>query len=271
LILNTTRALWRPLRLDFQGVVPSTIGHNIAFMRLDDSRSNRHAHADLGSGLSLRAAATAKKSWLRLHRHFDSGTGHRRHDGDFQRCKSPHASRIMMIWYAAADGTRIPQTFHTYRELAERNRSFDAIAVMKPWQPTFTGADQPERFDGQRVSDSYFRLLGVAPALGRDFQAADDILHGPKVVIVSNGVWRRRFGADNAIMGRDIKLDDDHYTVIGIMPAGFDNVLAPSAEFWSPLQYDKGNMVSQQTREWGHHLRMVGAAKDRRQYAPGAE
>lgn len=179
----------------------------------------------------------------------------------FEPLPYPHASRIMMIWYAAEDGSRIPQTFHTYRELAERNRSFDTIAVMKPWQPTFTGADQPERVDGQRVSGSYFRLLGVAPALGRDFQAADDILHGPKVVIVSNGVWRRRFGADNTIIGRDIKLDDDPYTVIGIMPAGFDNVLAPSAEFWSPLQYDNGNIVSQQTREWGHHLRMVGRLK----------
>ena len=176
----------------------------------------------------------------------------------FEPLPYPHASRIMMIWYAAEDGSRIPQTFHTYRELAERNRSFAAIAVMKPWQPTFTGADQPERFDGQRVSDSYFRVLGVAPALGRDFQAADDILHGPKVVIVSDGLWRRRFGADSTIIGRDIKLDDDPYTVIGIMPAGFDNVLAPSAEFWSPLQYDNGNIVSQQTREWGHHLRMVG-------------
>ena len=179
----------------------------------------------------------------------------------FEPLPYPHASRIMMIWYAAADGSRIPQTFHTYRELAERNRSFDTIAVMKPWQPTFTGADQPERVDGQRVSGSYFRLLGVAPALGRDFQAADDILHGPKVVIVSNGVWRRRFGADNTIIGRDIKLDDDPYTVIGIMPAGFDNVLAPSAEFLSPLQYDYGNIVSQQTRECGHHLRMVGRLK----------
>src|SRR6202034_1254241 len=86
--LNTVDALWRPLRLDFQGVAPSSIGDNIAFMRLDDSLSKRQANADLGSGLSLRAAATAKKSGLRLHGHFDSGTGHRRHDGDFQRCKS---------------------------------------------------------------------------------------------------------------------------------------------------------------------------------------
>jgi predicted permease len=168
------------------------------------------------------------------------------------------AKRLMMIWCAASDGSRIPQTFHTYRELAERNRAFETIAVMKPWQPTLTGSTQPERLEGQKVSASYFRALGVAPALGRDFQASDDILNGPRVVILGNEMWRGHFGADSAIIGREIKLDDDNYTVIGVMPAGFDNVLASSAEFWSPLQYDNGNIVSQQTREWGHHLRMIG-------------
>lgn len=179
----------------------------------------------------------------------------------FEPLPYPHASRIMMIWYAGADGSRIPQTFHTYRELAERNRSFETIAVMKPWQPTLTGADHPERFEGQKVSASYFRTLGAVPALGRDFQAADDVLHGPKVIILSNGAWREHFGADSTIIGGDIKLDDDNYTVIAVMPAGFDNVLAPAAEFWSPLHYDPGNIVSQQTREWGHHLRMVGRVR----------
>jgi predicted permease len=176
----------------------------------------------------------------------------------FKALPYPHASRIVMLWYAAQDGSRIPQTFHTYRELAERNRSFDTIAVMKPWQPTLTGADQPERFEGQKVSASYFRTLGVTPSLGRDFKGADDILHGPKLAILSNGLWRGRFGGDSTIIGREIKLDDDNYTVVGVMPAAFDNVLAPSAKLWSPLQYDTGNIVSLQTREWGHHLRMVG-------------
>jgi putative ABC transport system permease protein len=176
----------------------------------------------------------------------------------FEPLPYPHARRIMMIWYAGDDGSRIPQTFHTYRELAERNRTFEAIDVIKPWQPTLTGAAQPERLDGQKVSAGYFRTLGVAPALGRDFQASDDVLYGPKVVMLSHGAWRGQFGADSAIIGRDIKLDDDNYTVIGVMPAGFDNVLSPSAELWSPLQYETGNIVSQQTREWGHHLRMVG-------------
>jgi len=128
---------------------------------------------------------------------------------------------------------------------------------MNPWQPTLTGAVQPERLDGQLVSASYFRTLGVAPAMGRDFQASDDVLRGPRVVILSHAAWRTHFGGDTAILGRNIKLDDDNYTVIGVTPAGFDNVLAPSSQFWAPLQYDTGNMTSQQTREWGHHLRMV--------------
>ncbi|MGA7078719.1 MAG: ABC transporter permease [Terriglobales bacterium] len=176
----------------------------------------------------------------------------------FEPLPYPHASRIMMIWYAADDGSRIPQTFHTYRELAERSRSFDAIAVMKPWQPTLTGADRPERIDGQQVSGSYFRSLGVAPALGRDLQDSDDVLHGPKVAIISNGFWRRRFGGDPTIIGRQVALDDDSYTVIGVLPRAFDNVLAPTAEVWSPLQYDAGNIASTETREWGHHLQMLG-------------
>jgi putative ABC transport system permease protein len=169
-----------------------------------------------------------------------------------------HPGRIAMIWYVGDDGSRVPQAFHTYRELAERSHSFDAIAVMKPWQPTVTGADQPERLDGQQVTANYFRVLGVLPMLGRDFQSSDDALHGPRVVILSNGLWRRHFGGDRTIVGQQVKLDDNSYTVIGVMPLGFDNVLAPSAQVWSPLQYDPGNIAALQTREWGHHLRMVG-------------
>ena len=176
----------------------------------------------------------------------------------FEPLPYPQARRIVMLWYAGDDGSRIPQTFHTFRELEERSRSLDTIAVMKPWQPTLTGADQPERFDGQRISANYFRTLGVSPAWGRDFQASDDVYHGPKIVILSNGLWQRHFGGDSSIIGRQVKLDDDSYTVIGVMPRAFDNVLSPSAEVWSPLQYDKGNISSAQTKEWGHHLRMVG-------------
>ena len=165
----------------------------------------------------------------------------------------PHADRITMIWDHLADGSRAEITFGTYRELAERARSFDGLAVMKAWQPTMTGSTEPERVDGQSVSAGYFRVLGVPPALGRAFRPAEDQAGGPKVVVLGDALWRRRFAADRAILGRAILLDGDPYAVIGVMPRGFNNVLGPSAEVWTPLQYDMA-----QGSAWGHHLRMVG-------------
>src|SRR5262245_7528269 len=151
------------------------------------------------------------------------------------------------------DGSRNDGTFGMYRQLVERSRSFESIAVFAAWQPTMTGAAQPERFEGQRVSASYFRVLGVPPVLGRDFEAADDRMNAARVVILSDALWRRRFDGNPAIVGRPITLDETSVTVIGVMPAGFENVLAPAAGIWAPLQYDMS-----QGRAWGHHLRTVG-------------
>ncbi len=152
----------------------------------------------------------------------------------FQSLPYPDAGQIMMISDVRGDGSRLDVTFHTYREVLERSRSFEAMAVTKPWRPTLTSTTQPERLDGQRVSAMYFRTLGISPALGRDFDLSDDIV------------------------GRQVTLEGNLYTVIGVLPSAFENVLAPLAELWSPLQYDTRNITSLQTREWGHHLRMVG-------------
>src|SRR5579864_268418 len=175
----------------------------------------------------------------------------------FESLPYPQSGRIMMIW-DTFNGKRSALAFHSFREVAGRSRSFEALAVMKPWQPTITGAAQPERLDGQSVSTDYFRSLGLAPVLGRDFQPSDDRFNGPKVVILSDALWRRRFGGESTIVGRQVTLDDNLYTVLGVMPRAFENVLAPAAELWSPLQYDPQHATSFDTREWGHHLRMVG-------------
>jgi len=174
----------------------------------------------------------------------------------FEPLPYPHAERITMIWDFAGDGSRLYPTFGTYRELVERSHSFDAIAVIKPWQPTMTGASEPERLDGQRVSASYFQVLGVRPVLGRDFNPSDDQFNGPKVAIISDGLWRRRFGGDTKAVGQQIMLDANPHTIIGVMPSAFENLLATSAQLWTPLQYDKS--LPSEGREWGHHLRMVG-------------
>jgi putative ABC transport system permease protein len=175
----------------------------------------------------------------------------------FQSLPYPHPARIAAIWEVNSEGARSRVAFHTFQEIVARSRSFDSIAVTKPWQPTLIGTTQPEQFDGQFVSANYFRVLGVSPVIGRDFSASDDQFHGPKVVIVSGQFWKQRFNGDPAMVGRQIILDDDSYTVIGIMPAAFEDVLAPAAQFWRPLQYNPNDIANLQTREWGNHLRMV--------------
>jgi putative ABC transport system permease protein len=80
------------------------------------------------------------------------------------------------------------------------------------------------------------------------------------VVILSDGLWRRRFGGDRDVIGRQLTIDDNSYTVIGVAPGGFENALAPSSEIWAPLQYDP--LLPPEGREWGHHLRMVGCLRE---------
>jgi putative ABC transport system permease protein len=180
----------------------------------------------------------------------------------FEPLPYPDAGRVLMISDRDEGGGRQDVTFGTYAELAARSRSFSALAVVKPWQPTLIGRAEPERLDGQRVSAGYFQALGIPPHLGRDFDAADDRPHGQNVVIISDALWRR----DTTILGRQLTLDGNRFTVIGVMPAGFDNVLQPSAQLWSLLQYqssapflrDAGN---HDTREWGHHLTMIGRVR----------
>jgi len=174
----------------------------------------------------------------------------------FKALPYPDPGRITNIWERLDDGAQQFVAFATFQGVQERSRSFDALAAMKPWQPTMVGKTQPERFEGQRVSAGYFSVLGIAPIIGRNFEPADDLHKGPRVVILSDALWRRRFASDLAIIGRQITLDGDLYTVIGIMPSGFENVLASSAQIWAPLQYDPS--LPPDSREWGHHLRMIG-------------
>jgi putative ABC transport system permease protein len=174
----------------------------------------------------------------------------------FESLPYPDAGRLMMVW-ESRDGvnTSFP-SFGTYHGIAERTQSFEVLAAMKPWQPTMTTAAEPERIEGQRVTSGFFRTLGVAPALGRDFLGSEDIYLGPNVIILSHSVWQRRFASDSAVIGREVKLDGTLFTVIGVMPEGFENVLSPEAEIWAPLQYN--STLPPNSREWGHHLRVVG-------------
>ena len=175
----------------------------------------------------------------------------------FEPLPYPHSDRIMMIW-PTYKGARFEAAFGTYLELQQRSRSFDSMAIFEPWQPALTADTQPARLEGQSVSASFFRVLGVTPSLGRDFRASEDTFHGPKVVILSDQLWRQQFHGDSAILGRQIKLSDSNYTVIGVMPPGFHDVLSPSAELWTTEQYDTSQIATKfNTWEWGDHLRIM--------------
>jgi putative ABC transport system permease protein len=173
----------------------------------------------------------------------------------FESLPYPDPEQIATIADVGQERSPVDVTFGTYRELLVRSRDFTAMAAWKPWQPTLMSNADPERLAGQRVSASYFRLLGVHPLLGRSFEPADDRPDIPPVVVVSHGLWRRRFAADPGIVGRTIRLDDASVTVVGVMPGGFENVLAPAAEVWAPLQY--ATVFGPESREWGHHLKVV--------------
>jgi putative ABC transport system permease protein len=173
-----------------------------------------------------------------------------------QQLPLPDAHRVHAVWDRARDGSRIEMAFGSIVELQERGRSIDAVSASRTWQPTLSGSLEPERLDGLGVSADYFRVLGVAPAIGRSFTEAEDRPRAAPVVLLSDGLWRRRFASDPGVIGRHVTLDGNAYEVIGVMPAVLGHRLLPAADVWRALQYDR-SLPSLQGREWGHHLRMA--------------
>ncbi|HUO52443.1 MAG TPA: ADOP family duplicated permease [Gemmatimonadaceae bacterium] len=170
----------------------------------------------------------------------------------------PHAERIVQIWEGTDPKAPDNTTFLTMHDVAEQNRSFEAIAVYKSYSAIITGRGEPERVAGQRVSHDFFKVLGVRPTLGRDFRADEDVRDGPRVAIISDGLWRRRFGGDSAIVGAQVSFNGYQYTVIGVMPADFESIVDPTAQLWGLMQYDVSDPWACRTC---HHLRAIARLK----------
>ncbi|HKW48571.1 MAG TPA: ABC transporter permease [Gemmatimonadaceae bacterium] len=141
--------------------------------------------------------------------------------------------------------------FETWRE---KTHSFAEIAAMTPAPRTIQGTSA-ERISAAQVSPSYFRVLGVHPALGRDFTNADELGAGASVTILSDAFWRSHLGGDSAVIGRSIVMDFETYTVIGVMPPDFDPPhygWMTEYPLWIPFAPTPGN------RSWGRFLHVVG-------------
>ena len=124
-------------------------------------------------------------------------------------------------------------TYSEFRFLAEHSTIFESFAASTSVGLNLFSGLQADRVDGLRVSQDYFRVLGVAPALGRSFTAEEDQENGPNAVVLSHALWTRRFASDPAVLGRAVTLDGKPFTVVGVMPAGFRS--EPDAEVWSTI------------------------------------
>jgi predicted permease len=173
-----------------------------------------------------------------------------------------------LVWIANGSGKEEGLSGQTTQvdyllDLRQQNQSFADIAAYFAFYGVgdnkLTGAGEPERLTGVPVSQNFFSLLGVQPELGRYFSDEECKWNGPKVVMLSNGIWKRRFGSDPAIVGKAITLDDAPTTVVGVLPATFDfgSVFAPGSrmDLFFPFP------LTEETNRWGNTLSIVGRLK----------
>jgi putative ABC transport system permease protein len=170
--------------------------------------------------------------------------------------------RLVTVGDRNAEGLATNVDFTTVADWRARSRSFESLALMRSWQPTLIAAGEAERLPAVRVSWNYFDMMGVRPALGRTFTADDDRPDHWRVLLLSDALWRRRFGADPSVVGRTIVMNDREYRVIGVMPASFEPLDAAryyaAAQLWAPIGYD----VSMREACRGcQHLRAFGRLK----------
>jgi putative ABC transport system permease protein len=126
-----------------------------------------------------------------------------------------------------------PPNFDDWRH---QNQVFESMAAISRGRFNLTGGDRPEAVPGEQVTPELFRVLGVQPVLGRGFLPEEGRPGGPRVAVLSHGLWQRRFGSDRAALHRQILIDGESFTVIGVMPPGFE--LRSQTQIWLPLPWD---------------------------------
>jgi putative ABC transport system permease protein len=164
-------------------------------------------------------------------------------------------ARIMTVLHQELSPVA-PANFFDWRE---QQSVFESIAAAQYWTANLTGRDRPEQLNGLQLTADMFHLLGVSPALGRTFSDGEDQPGNERVIVLSHGLWQRRFGGDANIINQQITLDGQSYTIIGVMPKEFQFApfWATRAEMWSPL-----NLAPRLTDRGGQSLRIFARLKE---------
>jgi putative ABC transport system permease protein len=158
----------------------------------------------------------------------------------------PYAApeRIVTVGHTTAGGDlppRVPSSSAAHLVYVEGSRSFEAMALYETDEANLSGGEQPVRVATVWATASLFDVLGVTPALGRAFSAAEDTPGGPPVAVISDPLWREHFAGDPAVLGRQVILDGRQRTVIGVMPPGFA-FPQPGSDAWLPMRLDPAQL-----------------------------
>lgn len=166
--------------------------------------------------------------------------------------------RLVAFGDRAADGLPTNIGYQTFADFRDQNRAFEQVAAIRSWQPTLV-TTEAERLNAMRVSWNFFAMLGARPAIGRDFRREDDRPDHWRVLVLSDGLWRRRFGANPGVIGRTVRMNDQNYEIVGVLPASFEPLLSAyfykPADLWAPLGYDGTLPYACRSCQ---HLRAVG-------------
>jgi putative ABC transport system permease protein len=145
---------------------------------------------------------------------------------------------------ATSRDANIPVSGHEYAAWKDENHVFDGVALAQPDRATLTRTGEPQALDLMRVSSDYFDVTGLRVAAGRGFAAGDDTTGHDSVVVLSDRLWRARFGGDERVLGRTITLNDQPFTIVGVL-APLPQSLSPDA--WVPID------VPERLRAVGRH------------------
>jgi len=149
------------------------------------------------------------------------------------------AGQLVQVWSDHRQKGRAQPEWMTppdFVDWRDGNRTFSGMAAYQGWAPDLTGTGEPEALGGVLVSGNYFNVLGVSPARGRLLTMADDDAGAERVVVLSDAVWRRRFGSDPGILGKSITLNAEPWTVVGVLPPEFRPPLQVSPEVYRPIR-----------------------------------
>src|SRR3954454_17718496 len=156
-----------------------------------------------------------------------------------------------------------PQTEYAQREFSypdyqdyQQNQICEGIAAYTGGGGILTATGEPERINAPSASANFFCVLGVEPLLGRTFQAGEDKPGGPKVTVLTYGLWQRRFGADPAIVGKSLNINGQGFTVIGVLPSTFQFAFRPN-DLWLPYQPSEAQL----SRRFLHGTNLIARLK----------